>query len=79
MFATLDLKATSSPRTNATTTVSLPAVRHKRSQVRRACDRCKMMRIKCDNDRPCYNCRQSHRECGMSHQNQFRSLTGAVK
>ncbi|KEY74643.1 hypothetical protein S7711_05072 [Stachybotrys chartarum IBT 7711] len=79
MFATLDLKATSSPRNEAGSAVSVPAVRPKRNQVRRACDWCRMMRVKCDNDRPCYNCRQSHRECGMSRQNQFRSLTAAVR
>ncbi|KAH8203513.1 hypothetical protein TruAng_002261 [Truncatella angustata] len=53
--------------------------RPKRTQVRRACNWCKLMRIKCDNDRPCSNCRQGDRTCGTSGKNQFRSIAEAVK
>lgn len=91
MFTTLDLKTgyTSSLRDNApaaatSATVTAapgddPSARPKRSQVRRACDWCKLMRIKCDNHRPCYNCQQGARKCGMGRQNQFRSLAAAVQ
>ena len=86
MFTTLDLNTSNSKQTSSRsrseegegegeTTGSRP----KRNQVRRACDWCKLMRIKCDNDRPCYNCQQGDRECGMNNKNQFRSLAAAVK
>ncbi|KAI1825414.1 hypothetical protein F4861DRAFT_199380 [Xylaria intraflava] len=54
------------------------ASRPKRSQVRRACDWCKLMRIKCDNYRPCSNCRQADRDCTVSGEDHFRSLAEAV-
>ncbi|KAI9166309.1 Patulin cluster transcription factor patL [Paramyrothecium foliicola] len=81
MFATLDLKAASStgPEAGVACATTQPPARPKRSQVRRACDWCKLMRIRCENERPCYNCRQARRECGTSRQNQFRSLAAAVK
>ncbi|KAH7054334.1 fungal-specific transcription factor domain-containing protein [Macrophomina phaseolina] len=56
-----------------------PAKSHKRSQVRRACDWCKLMRIKCDSRRPCHNCQQAGRECATNGENQFRSIVAAVK
>ncbi|KAI3332376.1 fungal-specific transcription factor domain-containing protein [Xylariaceae sp. AK1471] len=54
-----------------------PASRPKRSQVRRACDWCKLMRTKCENHRPCSNCRQANRDCTISDENHFRSLAEA--
>lgn len=58
---------------------SAPTNRPKRSQVRRACDWCKLMRIKCDSRHPCYNCQQAGRECAINSENQFRSMAAAVK
>ncbi|KAI2620449.1 hypothetical protein GGR54DRAFT_601138, partial [Hypoxylon sp. NC1633] len=74
MFATLDLSYGASPQDGD----GAPSSRPKRSQVRRACDWCKLMRIKCDNHRPCSNCHHARRECGMSGENQFRSIAAAV-
>ncbi|KAI0437789.1 hypothetical protein F4803DRAFT_555673 [Xylaria telfairii] len=54
------------------------ATRPRRSQVRRACDWCKLMRIKCDNHRPCSHCRQADRACTVSGDNQFRNMAEAV-
>ncbi|KAI1385487.1 fungal-specific transcription factor domain-containing protein [Hypoxylon trugodes] len=73
MFTTLDLHDGVSQQ-NGT-----PTNRPKRNQVRRACDWCKLMRIKCDNHRPCSNCQNAQRECGMGGGNQFRSIAAAVK
>ncbi|KAK0634253.1 fungal-specific transcription factor domain-containing protein [Bombardia bombarda] len=79
MFSTFSYGNTS-PRTGAAAgrEDGAPA-RSKRSQVRRACDWCKLMRIKCDSHRPCYNCQQAGRECAISGENQFRSIAAAVK
>jgi hypothetical protein len=55
------------------------ANRPRRSQVRRACDWCKLMRIKCDTRRPCSNCRHADRDCATSGENQFRSMAEAVE
>ncbi|KAI3327490.1 fungal-specific transcription factor domain-containing protein [Ustulina deusta] len=52
--------------------------RPKRSQVRHACDWCKMMRTKCDNHRPCAPCRHARRDCTRSGENRFRSMAEAV-
>ncbi|KAI1397485.1 fungal-specific transcription factor domain-containing protein [Hypoxylon fuscum] len=76
MFATLDLSYGASPQDGDG---GAPNNRPKRNQVRRACDWCKLMRIKCDNHRPCSNCHHARRECGMSGENQFRSIAAAVK
>ncbi|KAI1167828.1 fungal-specific transcription factor domain-containing protein [Nemania serpens] len=70
-----DANAKANAATNATRT---PANRPKRSQVRRACDWCKLMRIKCDNHRPCSSCRQADRDCTVSGEDHFRSLAEAV-
>lgn len=35
----------------------------KRNQVARACDWCRVHRVKCDNDRPCSNCRNREGQC----------------
>lgn len=51
----------------------------KRNQVRRACDWCKLMRIKCDDDRPCSQRVQTGRERRLSGKNRFRSIAAAVK
>ncbi|KAK9481546.1 fungal-specific transcription factor domain-containing protein [Lipomyces starkeyi] len=38
----------------------------KRSQVARACDWCRVHRIKCDNDHPCSNCKSRGGQCSNS-------------
>ncbi|KAI0966754.1 fungal-specific transcription factor domain-containing protein [Xylaria arbuscula] len=53
--------------------------RPRRNQVRRACDGCKLLRIKCDNQRPCSTCVNAHRECCTSGENQFRTIADAVE
>ncbi|KAF6786808.1 hypothetical protein CSOJ01_15355 [Colletotrichum sojae] len=74
MFATLDLGSSSHAKPGAGR-----RGRPKRAQVRCACDWCKLMRIKCDNHRPCSNCQQSGRQCAATgRRTQFRSLADAV-
>ncbi|KAI0003556.1 hypothetical protein F4779DRAFT_634516 [Xylariaceae sp. FL0662B] len=57
-----------------TTTPSRP----RRSQVRRACDWCKLMRIRCEGRRPCSNCCKADRECSTSGDTQCRSIADVV-
>ncbi|KAK8041123.1 hypothetical protein PG994_014130 [Apiospora phragmitis] len=78
MFTTLDLNTANSKQSSSGGR-SEEGEGETTDLVRRACDWCKLMRIKCDNDRPCYNCQQGGRECGMNNKNQFRSLAAAVK
>ncbi|KAI1659347.1 fungal-specific transcription factor domain-containing protein [Daldinia decipiens] len=42
-----------------------PKPRQKRSQVARACDWCRVHRIKCDNHLPCSNCRKRNGQCSQ--------------
>ncbi|CVK95756.1 related to transcription activator protein acu-15 [Fusarium mangiferae] len=42
-------------------------VRRKRQQVGRACDGCRLQRIKCDTSVPCLNCRTRGRECSNNN------------
>lgn len=91
MTLNLDDETAARSKASTTTTAAAPALADdggappgqdrqvKRNQVRRACDWCKLMRIKCDNDRPCFHCVESGRECRMSGKNQFRSIAAAVK
>ncbi|KAI1819607.1 fungal-specific transcription factor domain-containing protein [Xylaria intraflava] len=79
MFATLDLKQGAGPRATGRGGGSGTTSRSRRSVVRRACDWCKLMRIKCDSHRPCSSCQQAGRKCGMTGGKQFRSITEAVK
>ncbi|KAI0388915.1 fungal-specific transcription factor domain-containing protein [Xylariaceae sp. FL0594] len=78
MFATLDLKQGTAPRT-AQREDGTTSPRQRRNVVRRACDWCKLIRIKCDSHRPCSHCQQAGRECIMTGGKQFRSITEAVK
>ena len=49
------------------TSIPPPATRQKkRSQVARACDWCRVHRIKCDNDNPCSNCTKRGGQCRIS-------------
>ena len=51
----------------------------KRSQVARACEWCRLNRIKCDNDRPCHNCQNRGAECSNSGKAEVHSLPTANK
>ena len=43
-----------------------PRTRQKRGQVARACDRCRVHRIKCDSGNPCSNCKNRGGQCSHS-------------
>lgn len=56
-----------------------PAVRPKRIQVARACDWCRVHRIKCDSEQPCNNCRSRGGECSNKGPNPIRTLPHAFR
>ncbi|OJD33809.1 fungal specific transcription factor domain-containing protein [Diplodia corticola] len=68
-----------SPRPSSTKGTASPAPRPKRNQVHRACDWCRLNRVKCDSSRPCHNCKQIGRRCSNDGLNEFRSLASATK
>ena len=49
----------------------------KRSQVARACDWCRLNRIRCDNDQPCRNCLNMGRVCSNNSKAEARSISQA--
>ncbi|CAI7576550.1 unnamed protein product [Penicillium palitans] len=51
--------------------------RHKRVQVARACDECRLRRRKCDNKVPCSNCKTIDRICSKSGAPKASTLTQA--
>lgn len=51
--------------------------RHKRVQVARACDECRLRRRKCDNKVPCSNCTTTDRLCSNSGAPKASTLTQA--
>ncbi|KAF4333115.1 transcription activator acu-15 [Fusarium beomiforme] len=51
--------------------------RRKRKQVGRACDGCRLQRIKCDDNIPCLNCRARGRECSKSSASVITTLPQA--
>ncbi|KAL9047332.1 MAG: hypothetical protein Q9214_000059 [Letrouitia sp. 1 TL-2023] len=55
------------------------AIRPKRHQVARACDWCRVNRIKCDTDRPCHNCQSRGGQCSNTGKSEVRSLAAATK
>ena len=50
-----------------------PRTRQKRGQVARACDRCRVHRIKCDSGKPCQNCKIRGGQC--SHSGAMKAAT----
>ncbi|KAH6672839.1 fungal-specific transcription factor domain-containing protein [Halenospora varia] len=54
-------------------------VRPKRSQVARACDWCRVHRIKCDNNYPCMNCQNRGGQCSNRGTNEVRTLPHAMR
>ncbi|KAF2836212.1 fungal-specific transcription factor domain-containing protein [Patellaria atrata CBS 101060] len=59
-------------------TPSIPA-RPKRSQVARACDWCRVHRIKCDSNYPCHNCQNRGGQCSNKGTSDVRTLPHAVR
>ncbi|KAI5198003.1 hypothetical protein E4T39_07005 [Aureobasidium subglaciale] len=55
----------------------LPRIRQKRAQVARACDECRAHRTKCDNNRPCSNCKEKGRRCSNSDTRKVLTLSQA--
>jgi hypothetical protein len=53
--------------------------RKKRTQVARACEWCRVHRIKCDNDQPCSNCRRRGRPCSNEGVNPLQTLPQAYR
>ncbi|KAH6691350.1 fungal-specific transcription factor domain-containing protein [Plectosphaerella plurivora] len=55
-------------------------VRPKRKQVARACDWCRIHRVKCDTEQPCRNCRARGGECSNNGSlSQVRTLPRAIR
>ncbi|KAK0644289.1 fungal-specific transcription factor domain-containing protein [Cercophora newfieldiana] len=53
--------------------------RPKRAQVSRACDWCRVHRVKCDTSQPCNNCRSRGAQCSTSGANEIRNLPHAYR
>ncbi|OJD13654.1 hypothetical protein AJ78_05911 [Emergomyces pasteurianus Ep9510] len=58
---------------------SAAPARPKRKQVARACDWCRGHRIRCDNDRPCANCRGRGGKCTSNGESEMRTLPHALR
>lgn len=56
-----------------------PRLRQKRSQVSRACDGCRIHRTKCDNNRPCSNCKNRGKHCSNSDATKVSTLSQAYE
>ncbi|KAK4186656.1 transcriptional activator protein acu-15 [Podospora australis] len=54
-------------------------IRPKRSQVSRACDWCRVHRIKCDAEQPCHNCRSRGGTCSTTGASEIRTLPHAFR
>ncbi|KAI1805626.1 fungal-specific transcription factor domain-containing protein [Daldinia bambusicola] len=53
--------------------------RPKRPQVARACDWCRVHRVKCDTNLPCRNCRNRGWQCSNKSSNESRTLANAYR
>ncbi|KAF3347047.1 hypothetical protein VdG2_04789 [Verticillium dahliae VDG2] len=63
-----------------TTTTQPGVLRPKRSQVARACDWCRIHRIKCDTNQPCRNCEARGGQCSNSGKlGEVRTLPRAIR
>lgn len=54
-----------------------PQLRQKRNQVARACDWCRIHRAKCDDNRPCSNCKNKRSHCSNSDATRASTLSQA--
>ncbi|RGP68862.1 transcription factor [Fusarium sporotrichioides] len=79
MFTTFDISASGSLSDGKPLSPPTSQPRPKRAQVSRACDWCRLTRVKCDSTRPCRNCKQAKRECINSGRDDFKSVAAATK
>ncbi|KAJ5664628.1 hypothetical protein N7462_011441 [Penicillium macrosclerotiorum] len=79
-----ETRLTNGPSSSSSTTASSAAStpvppRLKRNQVSRACDWCRVHRIKCDKSLPCQNCRNRGENCIKKSAAEIRTLPHAVR
>ncbi|GKU04295.1 transcription factor [Fusarium langsethiae] len=79
MFTTFDISTSGSLSDGKPLSPPTSQPRPKRAQVSRACDWCRLTRVKCDSTRPCRNCKQAKRECINSGRDDFKSVAAATK
>ena len=61
------------------TYVPPPRTRQKRGQVARACDRCRVHRVKCESGNPCSNCKNRGGKCSYSGAMKAKTLPHAYR
>lgn len=81
MFTTFAAVSPRMPNTDLqeTAPTSLQNNQLKRSQVNRACDWCRVHRIRCDNNYPCHNCQIKERQCSKRGTTEIRTLPNALR
>ncbi|KAF7563284.1 hypothetical protein G7046_g840 [Stylonectria norvegica] len=85
MSSMLPLLAQGSPETRGVERDAPPVrsttSRPPRKQVSKACDHCRLRRVKCDHGRPCLPCRQRGLHCNVrgSHNDEARTLPQALR
>ncbi|EWG44838.1 hypothetical protein FVEG_05816 [Fusarium verticillioides 7600] len=79
MFTTFDITTSNTLSSGKPPSPPTSQPRPKRSQVSRACDWCRLTRVKCDSIRPCRNCKQANRECVNSGRDDFKSVAAATR
>ncbi|KAI1015107.1 hypothetical protein LB503_004152 [Fusarium chuoi] len=79
MFTTFDITTSNSLSSGKPPSPPTSQPRPKRAQVSRACDWCRLTRVKCDSTRPCRNCKQANRECVNSGRDDFKSVAAATR
>lgn len=67
------------PASSSSSASSPGPPRQKRNQVARACDWCRVHRIKCDSSTPCRNCQTRGGQCSRNTSNEMRTLSQAVR
>ncbi|KAF2644125.1 hypothetical protein P280DRAFT_392873 [Massarina eburnea CBS 473.64] len=67
------------PEGRAPSTSKQNPSQQKRHQVARACEWCRIQRIKCDNRVPCGNCHSKNRQCSNRASGEFRTLPHAYR
>ncbi|KAI0108848.1 hypothetical protein GGR51DRAFT_513312 [Nemania sp. FL0031] len=77
MFTTFS--AQMSPVPLATSTTPPNGTNGKRRKVARACDSCRLNRVRCDDDRPCENCRTRGEKCTNTMPWEAHSLPAAKR
>ncbi|RAL02608.1 Zn(II)2Cys6 transcription factor [Aspergillus ibericus CBS 121593] len=60
-------------------TENQPPAKRVRKQVSRACERCRIRRIKCDNERPCRPCLQRNDSCDQGGQDELKTFPQALR